>query len=72
MVPSNPKNLWNLEHKTTISLTVYYYISPIQDKKYLIILIASALGMGPLHLDKGAYKQQHFCLLRLRVRFYML
>lgn len=71
-VPSNLKNLWNLKQKATISLTVYYYISLTQDKEYLIILIASALGMGPLHLDKGAYKQQHFCLLRLRVRFYTL
>lgn len=29
-------------------------------------------GNGPFTLDKGSYKQQHFCLLRLRVRFYML
>lgn len=64
MVPSNLKSLWNLKQKNTISLTVHYYISLTQEKEYLIIPIASALGMGPLHLDKGAYKQQHFCLLR--------
>lgn len=72
MVPSNLRSQWDLKQKTAISLTVHYYKSLAQDKEYLIIPIASALGMGPLHLDKGACKQQHFCLLRLRVSFYML
>lgn len=53
----------------TFSLLLYI---PDSGQEYLIFLIASALGMGPLHLDKGAHKQQQFCLLRLQVRFYML
>lgn len=52
MVPSNLRSLWNLKQKTTVSLIVHYYIPLTQDKEYLIIPIASALGMGPLHLDK--------------------
>lgn len=51
-IPSSLENIHHLQQKAAVSLIVHYYIPLAQDKEYLIILITSGLGTGPLHSGK--------------------